>query len=270
MQATYGPLSASAVKARIKLPAGLSLSKFLNRRTLLGAATALSISGAYLAIHGANQKLAMAQAETASLAESLSVQTAQLDDLRRQLKKLSSQLATTTQQVVVASEQAAVASEQAAAANQLEQENRQISYALQITPSMVPVHGGFQSTAFGLRDVHPVSGRVNVPHAGMDLACARGSVVMSTAQGVVAFAGVRGGYGNCVIVQHSDNYETLYGHLSSISVKQGQQVAKGQPVGRVGSTGASTGNHLHYEVHKNGTPVDPTPYLMPETALTQL
>lgn len=270
MQATYGPMTANALKDRLKVPAGLILPKFLTVRFVFGALVATAITGSYLAIGSANQKLAAAEAETATLAESLGVQTTQIEELRRQLKKLSTQLAQTTQQAAVASEQAAVASEQAASASQLEQENRQVSYALQVTPSMLPVHGGFQSTAFGLRDVHPVSGRVNVPHAGMDLACARGSVVMSTAQGTVAFSGVRGGYGNCVIVQHSDNFQTLYGHLSALHVKQGQQIAKGQPIGRVGSTGASTGNHLHYEVHRGGNPVDPTPFLMPETALTQL
>ena len=70
-----------------------------------------------------------------------------------------------------------------------------------------------------------------------------------------------GGYGNCVIVQHDNNLSTLYGHQSRILVKQGDTLMQGQVLGEVGSTGMSTGPHLHFEVRQNGTPVDPGGYL---------
>ena len=81
--------------------------------------------------------------------------------------------------------------------------------------------------------------------------------VRTTADGVVEFAGVKGGYGNCVIVRHKSGYETLYGHLSRILVKQNQKIETGYEIGKLGSTGRSTGPHLHYEVIKDGIKIDP-------------
>ena len=98
-------------------------------------------------------------------------------------------------------------------------------------------------------------------HPGIDFKGERGDEAKCTANGRVVFAGWYGGYGNCVRIAHSNNFETLYGHLSRISVKVGQEVIAGQKIGEVGSTGHSTGNHLHYEVRKNGKPVNPISYL---------
>ena len=83
---------------------------------------------------------------------------------------------------------------------------------------------------------------------------------MAAASGVVIVAGWYGGYGNAVIVDHLNGYWTVYGHMSKISVKENQKVKTGQKLGEVGSTGVSTGNHLHYEVRKNSQPVDPMKY----------
>ncbi|EHQ25453.1 M23 family metallopeptidase [Mucilaginibacter paludis] len=98
-------------------------------------------------------------------------------------------------------------------------------------------------------------------HPGIDFKGQKGDEVKCTANGSVVFAGWYGGYGNCVRVAHGNNLETLYGHLSRIIVKVGQQVAVGEKVGEVGSTGHSTGTHLHYEVRKNGRPVNPVNFL---------
>jgi len=98
-------------------------------------------------------------------------------------------------------------------------------------------------------------------HPGIDFKGHRGDGVKATANGRVVFAGWFGGYGNCVRIRHTNNFETLYGHLSKIKVKTGQKVSVGDNIGLVGSTGHSTGNHLHYEVRKNGKPVNPAKFL---------
>ena len=98
-------------------------------------------------------------------------------------------------------------------------------------------------------------------HPGIDFQGHQGDEVKSTANGRVVFAGWSNGYGNCVRIKHISDYETLYGHLSRIAVKVGQQVTVGQRIGSVGSTGHSTGAHLHYEVRKNGKPVNPVKFL---------
>ena len=98
-------------------------------------------------------------------------------------------------------------------------------------------------------------------HPGIDFKGERGDAAKCTANGRVVFTGWFGGYGNCVRIQHKNNFETLYGHLSKISVKVGQEVTAGEKIGEIGSTGRSTGNHLHYEVRKNGKPVNPIAYL---------
>lgn len=98
-------------------------------------------------------------------------------------------------------------------------------------------------------------------HPGIDFKGHRGDAVKCTANGTVVFAGWFGGYGNCIRIQHIGSIETLYGHLSRINVKVGQKVNAGDVIGAVGSTGHSTGSHLHYEVRKNGKPVNPVKYL---------
>ncbi len=94
-------------------------------------------------------------------------------------------------------------------------------------------------------------------HKGLDIAVAHGSDVRSAASGKVLFAGVKGGYGNCVIVSHGNGLDTLYGHLSQILVKANDVVKVNDVIAKSGNTGRSTGPHLHYEVHKNNTPVNP-------------
>jgi murein DD-endopeptidase MepM/ murein hydrolase activator NlpD len=98
-------------------------------------------------------------------------------------------------------------------------------------------------------------------HPGIDFRGHSGGPVKCTASGRVIFAGRAGGYGNCVRIKHPNNLETWYGHLSKIKVKEGQRVTVGDLIGKVGSTGRSTGPHLHYEIRKNGKPVNPKQYL---------
>ncbi len=88
-----------------------------------------------------------------------------------------------------------------------------------------------------------------------------GQPIKAAAAGTVAFAGSKGGYGNAVIIDHGNQFSTLYGHASAIKVSTGQKVSAGQVVALAGSTGMSTGPHLHFEVRILGVPVNPAPYM---------
>lgn len=117
------------------------------------------------------------------------------------------------------------------------------------------------SSAFGYR-IHPITGKKKL-HAGMDMAAPKGTAVYAAETGVVIVAQSWSGYGNCIIIDHGGGLWTLYGHLMNggIHVKKGETVKRGEKIGSVGSTGQSTGNHLHFEVRKNSEPVNPAPYL---------
>ena len=98
-------------------------------------------------------------------------------------------------------------------------------------------------------------------HTGVDIAVSRGTPIKAADGGLVTFAGWNGGYGNLIIIDHENGFVTYYAHCNSISVKKGQRVARGETIGTVGSTGNATGPHLHFEVRKNGVPVNPLNYL---------
>lgn len=132
---------------------------------------------------------------------------------------------------------------------------KNISY----TPLGYPYNGRITST-FGHRE-NPFGGSNVETHKGLDIKAPYGAPVKSMAKGTVSFAGVRGGFGNCIILDHGNGFETLYGHLSRILVTRGQKIDIGQEIGKVGSTGRSTGPHLHYEVHRNGQRINPQPFL---------
>jgi murein DD-endopeptidase MepM/ murein hydrolase activator NlpD len=112
------------------------------------------------------------------------------------------------------------------------------------------------ASGFGYR-IDPVY-KVTKLHAGLDFAAPIGTPIYATADGKVKLSGYNeGGYGNHVVISHGYGYETLYGHMVRIKARVGKKVKRGEVIGWVGSTGKSTGPHCHYEVHKNGTPVDP-------------
>lgn len=126
-------------------------------------------------------------------------------------------------------------------------------------PSVTPFGMGYLSSGFGLRG-HPILGGVRL-HAGLDFAAPTGSPVFATMDGNVSVAGWAGGYGLSVRLENGGALETRYGHLSRITVAPGSFVRRGELIGLVGSTGLSTGPHLHYEVRVNGRAVDPRAYL---------
>lgn len=131
-------------------------------------------------------------------------------------------------------------------------------------PSMdrAPFHYTHVSSEFSPNRVHPVTRRIR-PHLGVDLKGPYGTPIASTGVGIVTFAGWQGGYGRLVIVQHPNAYETRYAHLAEIDVSVGQQVKRGQTIGKLGNSGVSTGAHLHYEVRINGVPYDPMTVKLP-------
>lgn len=128
-------------------------------------------------------------------------------------------------------------------------------------PTLTPTVGTYTSS-FGYR-VHPISGRVKM-HEGIDLSAPGGTPIRASGNGVVSFAGRRNGYGNTVQIAHAFGYATLYGHCSKLLVKEGDTVSRGDIIALVGSTGASTGPHLHYEVSVDGTKVAPDGFLLEE------
>lgn len=136
-------------------------------------------------------------------------------------------------------------------------------------PSRKPIDAMKLSSAYGMR-VHPVTGRL-ARHNGIDIPAPHGTPIYATADGIVGRAQRLGGYGLYVELEHGNNIQTRYGHMSSFTVASGQRVKKGDVIGYVGSTGRSTGNHLHYEVRIAGTPVNPLPFVESgESALAAL
>lgn len=132
------------------------------------------------------------------------------------------------------------------------------------TPSVWPIVGKLESGFGGRRN--PFGGSSYEFHTGQDIDAAYGDPVVAGATGKVSFVGWQNGYGQLVVIDHGGGLTTRYGHLSHIDVSQGQTVERAQFIGRVGSSGRSTGPHLHYEIRINDEPVDPLQYLLTSAA----
>jgi murein DD-endopeptidase MepM/ murein hydrolase activator NlpD len=129
-------------------------------------------------------------------------------------------------------------------------------------PSRDPIESARMTSGFGMRE-HPVLGGHRA-HTGVDLAAPVGTPIYATADGVISKASWFGGYGLFVSIEHGGELQTRYGHMSRLNVAEGQTVHKGDIIGFVGSTGRSTGPHLHYEVRVDGVAVNPVPYMQGE------
>lgn len=134
---------------------------------------------------------------------------------------------------------------------------------LNSAPIGTPLDGNITS-GYGYR-ISPFTKRRSF-HTGLDIAISKHSSVLSTADGIVTYAGLKSGYGNIVEISHKQGYKTLFAHLSAVLVQPGQKVCREQIIGLVGMTGRTTGPHLHYEIRKNNIPRNPKPYI----ALTKL
>ncbi len=126
-------------------------------------------------------------------------------------------------------------------------------------PALMPVKNARNTSTFGTRS-DPFKGTVAM-HSGIDLAGPLGTPIYATADGMVNRATVVGGYGNLIELNHGQGIQTRYGHLSSMMVRAGQRVKRGQLIALMGSTGRSTGSHLHYEVRIDGAAVNPTAFM---------
>ena len=123
----------------------------------------------------------------------------------------------------------------------------------------MPVHEGYVSSGFGRRS-DPITGRISM-HTGLDFAAPRGTPIYAVGAGVVTFSARNGAYGNMIEITHGDGYKTRYAHAHSLLVNKGDLVSKGQQIATVGSTGRSTGPHLHLEIYRNGMAVNPARYI---------
>lgn len=138
------------------------------------------------------------------------------------------------------------------------EQNKEKIRFVNATPSILPVEG-WVTSEFGMR-VHPLSRRYRM-HYGLDIASPHGTPVKTPADGVVVFAGASGGYGRAVVIDHGYGVSSLMAHASRIDVELGQKVSRGDVVAAVGSTGAASGAHLHYEIRVDGIPSDPMAFL---------
>lgn len=156
-----------------------------------------------------------------------------------------------------------------ALAAQEEAESARIARELASSTSGAGVYGGIMAwpvpassritSPFGWR-THPIFGDRRL-HTGIDIGAPQGSAIVAAGDGTVIYAGYRGGYGNTIMIDHGDGLVTLYAHQSSFNAGNGQSVSKGQRIGSVGSTGNSTGPHLHFETRVNGVPKNPMGYM---------
>ena len=185
------------------------------------------------------------------------------DQIRRLVRQGATSQSASLRPISVSTSGAMAASPDISRANSvLEKLNTVQAYrrGLERLPIASPLPGTFRLTSgYGMRR-HPISGRQKM-HTGIDGAGRRGTTIMAAADGVVTKAGRMGGYGNIVIIKHDFGLETYYAHLNSVDVRQGQRVSRGQKIGGMGTTGTSTGVHLHYEVRVNGQPVNPNTYI---------
>lgn len=186
-----------------------------------------------------------------------------IDDLQGQIEEFE-------EQYELAKQAEAAARAEIARLIQQEQSNQSSSSAgASTTPKIVPSSGGkFQwpstttrlvTSPYGYR-IHPVTGKSRF-HSGIDIGAAYGTDIVAAESGTVIVSGYNtGGYGNYVVISHGGGYSTLYAHCSSLLVSRGQQVSRGQVIAKCGSTGMSTGPHIHYEVQVNGKTTDPLSY----------
>lgn len=128
-------------------------------------------------------------------------------------------------------------------------------------PALLPLRGRITSS-YGVRRNDHARG---LWHEGIDIASPRGTPIRAAGNGIIRFTGSQEGYGSVILIDHEYGMASLYGHCSQIFVEEGQDVVRGQVIGTVGTSGLTTGPHLHYEVHLDGRPVDPALYLVEQS-----
>lgn len=207
-------------------------------------------------------------AKLVELASSRSALEAQKDKLKAEeaARRAAAAKAEAQRRAALAAAKAAEAAKNAKAARSAGGDSSSVASAEEYSggdgPYLRPVGYARISSPFGYR-THPVTHEVGKLHTGVDFAVPQGTSIHAADSGTVIVAEWYSGYGYCVIIDHGGGVWTLYGHIreGGIKVSQGQRVERGQKIAESGSTGRSTGPHLHFEVRINGTPVNPMPYL---------
>jgi len=212
-------------------------------------------------INTQKQQVEFKKNEIALLTQQLSAQRSEFEEQAQVQAKLVKRLSTDRQALAAAEVQLATDSENIGLVIQQRLNQRQDANTVVVygTGRMSFPSNGPITSVFGWR-MHPVLGSSRF-HSGMDFGAEYGSPIRAADRGTVIFAGWYGGYGNTVIINHGNGIITLYGHSSQLYVVEGQVVKRGQAIAAVGSTGLSTGPHLHFEVRYNGEPIDPLAYL---------
>jgi murein DD-endopeptidase MepM/ murein hydrolase activator NlpD len=227
----------------------------------------------------AEEKVASVEADLERTRLELAAQQQEQQEAKNQLDTLASErqnlvALASRQRRQVAAQVAEMEDLSAAEEAQLEALIREREAELAAARKAAGIAGGEEAGGAGMFS-WPVTGTITSPfgwrsnpfggapefHQGLDIAAPTGTTVTAAAGGTVIMAQWYGGYGNYILIDHGGGYSTGYGHLSAIYVSQGQTVARSQAIGAVGSTGQSTGPHLHFEVRINGKPVDPAPRL---------
>ena len=229
----------------------------------LGQHEALALR--YMSVKSENESLKQTNDAFQNSYARLKGQIAYVEDMSKELARKAKMEHTpeTDELVGIGGPETVVALDKAA--DHLEREVRRINDRLRSDilrlasiPRGLPVNG-YVTDGFGMRR-NPFSGEGREVHEGLDIAVDFGAPVTATADGLVIYAAPHAGYGNLVIVYHSNGITTRYGHLSRISVEAGQRVRRSDQVGNAGSTGRSTGPHVHYEIRENDQSVDPLRY----------
>lgn len=219
----------------------------------------------YLSVKAENENLKQANDAYQNSYAKLKGQISYVEDMSKELaRKAKMEHSPETDELVgIGGPETVVALDKAA--DHLEREVRHINDRLHSNilrlasiPRGLPVNG-YVTDGFGMRR-NPFNGEGREVHEGLDIAVDFGTPVTATADGLVIYAAPHAGYGNLVIVYHSNGITSRYGHLSRISVEAGQRVKRGDQIGNVGSTGRSTGPHVHYEIRENDQAVDPLRY----------
>jgi murein DD-endopeptidase MepM/ murein hydrolase activator NlpD len=225
-----------------------------------------SLQFSYLAVKAENEKLKKENEAYQNSYSKLKGQITYIEDMSKELARQANmdQVIEVDDQVGTGGPETVSALDKAA--DQLERGMRDIgdrlradSLRLASVPTGLPVQG-YVTDGFGLRN-NPFGGAGREAHEGLDIAVDFGTPVSATADGLVIWASPHAGYGNIVVLYHSNGITTRYGHLSRITVEVGRRVKRGDQIGLAGSTGRSTGPHVHYEVRENDQPVNPDRYI---------
>ena len=248
----------------------MDLTRALRQHSLLAQAS-LSTAELLEELRGLLEERRLANAEASQAkAEAESAQAVLEEELERLKDQQATQLTLKAEAErridIWAGELTAYAKEDAAIQRVIVENAQKAQVDTAVNNPTSPSTAGFQwpinarvSSEFGYR-VHPIY-RTRRLHAGIDMGAAAGTPIATSNTGVVIFAGRRGGYGNTIIVDHGGGITTLYAHQSRLGASTGQLVDRGDIIGFVGTTGTSTGNHLHFEVRVNGVPTNPRNYL---------